>query len=117
MMRLMKNGGGTLIENLEEAATMWSRLRGLLGRDSLAEDSGLWIRRCNSVHTFFMRFPLDLVFVDRDLVVRKTVAGVRPGRVVPPVWRADSVIELREGFLRRHPLAIGERLYVDPALS
>lgn len=105
------------IATLEIARNAWSRMRGLLGRDRLDEDHGLWILKCNSIHTFFMKFAIDVVFVDRQQVVRKTIRGVKPGRVVLPVWRANSVIEFAEGFLLKHPLKVGEKLNVDHPIS
>ena len=71
----------------------------------------------NSIHTCFMKFPIDLVFLNRKMVVTKTIPAVPPGRIIFPVWRASSVIEFSEGFLEAHPLRVGEKLHVDSALS
>jgi uncharacterized membrane protein (UPF0127 family) len=118
MKRLMnKTRQQVLVENLEVAENFWSRLVGLLGRKDLAANRGLWIKRCNSVHTFFMRFTIDLIFVDENLKVVKTVRHVHPGRMVWPVWKARSVIELRDGFLDQHLVEVGEELHVDHSLS
>jgi uncharacterized membrane protein (UPF0127 family) len=118
MMRLYsKNTSKTLIPKLEVASTLWARTKGLLGRASLPEDQGLWIHRCNSIHTFFMKFPIDLVFVDRKMVVKKTISKVKPNRIVFPVLWATSVIELSPGFLENNPIAVGEQLHVDHPLS
>lgn len=117
MKLLAVNGNKTLVSRLEVANTLWSRTKGLLGRREMAPDSALWILRCNSVHTFFMKFPIDLVFVDRKMVVKKTVAHVPPGRIVWPVLSASSVIELNAGFLDLNPLRVGEKLHVDHTLS
>jgi len=106
-----------LVPHLEVADRLWSRTLGLIGRESLADDQALWIHRCNSVHTFFMRFAIDLVFVDRHLKVRKTLAHIQPGRLVLPVWGASSVFEFNSGFLKRHPIYKGEKLHVDHSLS
>lgn len=103
----------TLVPKLEVADTMWTRMKGLLGRRSIEADEGLWIRASGSVHTFFMKFPIDLIFVNRNLVVTKTVPNVVPGRFVWKGWSANSVIELQAGFLERNPVRIGEKLHVD----
>lgn len=117
-MRLrLETSDQSLLENLEVAKSLWARTKGLIGRKNLPQDHGLWILRCNSIHTFFMKFPIDLVFINRQMVVIKTFSGVRPGRIVWPVWRASSVIEFSEGFLIKHPIRIGEKLHVDSALS
>src|SRR5918992_3438747 len=63
------------------AETPLSRLRGLLGRSRLASGEGLLIRPTSAIHTCFMRFPIDAVFLDRDLVVVKIVSNLRPWRV------------------------------------
>jgi uncharacterized membrane protein (UPF0127 family) len=117
-MKLMnKTTKQVLIPKLEMAASLWARTKGLIGRDHLPKDQALWILRCNSIHTFFMKFPIDLVFIDRDMIVRKTFKGVGPGRVVLPVWRAKSVIEFSDGFLTNNPISVGEQLHVDNSLS
>lgn len=115
-MKLVMNGQ-TLIENLELAEGAWPRMKGLLGRRELPADRALWIKRCGSVHTFFMQFAIDLVFVDGDMKVTKTVAGVKPGRFVWSNFRSRDVIEMGEGFLARHPLRVGDVLNVDRTLS
>ena len=107
---------GPAVARLETADTLWTRTKGLLGRDGLPDDVGLWIAPCNSVHTFFMRFAIDLVFLDRDLVVRRVYRDVRPNRLVLPVL-AHSVIEFEAGFLNRTHFNLGERVYVDHPLS
>jgi uncharacterized protein len=103
----------TMVENLEVADTEWGRLKGLLGRTGLPPESGLWITRCNNIHTFFMKFPIDLVFLDKAMAVVRTMHALPPWRVVLPVRRAKSVVELGGGFLQSHPVSVGERLRVE----
>lgn len=103
----------TLVANLEVARSAWECMRGLLGRSSLGADQGLWITQRGSIHTFFMKFAIDLVFVDRDLNVTKTVAKVAPGRFVWRGWKSYSVIELQAGFLEKNPVRVGDKLHVD----
>ncbi|MBF0257104.1 MAG: DUF192 domain-containing protein [Gammaproteobacteria bacterium] len=71
------------------------RTRGLLGRD-LAEDAGLWIAPCASVHSFGMGYPIDLVYLDRQLRVRKLVSPLRPWRA-SLCLSASSTLELPAG--------------------
>lgn len=76
------------------ARTLFERIRGLIGTKSLPEGEGMLILRCNSIHTFFMSFPIDAVFLDRDGNVVKTVRNIRPWRFF--VWggfRAVKVLE------------------------
>jgi uncharacterized protein len=106
-----------LVARLTIASTLWARTKGLLGRADLADDEGLLIERCNSVHTFFMNFPLDLIFVDRNMVVRRTIHHVKANRLVWPVFSARKVIEVKSGFLMACPVHEGEELYVAHSLS
>ena len=89
MRRMVVNG-----VDAEVAETFAERARGLIGRDGLAPGTGMLIPRCNCIHTFFMRFPIDAAFLDRRGEVVRTVRGIRPWR--PFVWgglRAVSVLE------------------------
>jgi uncharacterized membrane protein (UPF0127 family) len=91
----------------------WSRLRGLLGRHGLEPDEGLLLRHVGSIHTMFMRFAIDAVFVDRDYVVLKVVQDLRPWRFAG-ARRAKAVLELPAGAAVRAPVAVGETLVVVP---
>jgi uncharacterized membrane protein (UPF0127 family) len=75
-----------------------SRRQGLLGRRGLPAGEALVLAPCSSVHTAFMRFPIDLLFLRRDGRVLKTSAGVRPWRI-RLAWRAFAVVELAAGTL------------------
>ncbi len=85
---------------VEKAEDYASRSRGLLGRDSLAREEGLWIVPCPMIHTFFMRFAIDVLFLDRGLKVLRVIENLRPWRLSPWVWGADSVLELPAGASR-----------------
>jgi uncharacterized membrane protein (UPF0127 family) len=75
-----------------------TRRQGLIGRRSLAAGDALILAPCSSVHTAFMRFPIDLLFLDRAGTVLKAVSDVRPWRV-RMAWRAFAVVELAGGTL------------------
>ena len=78
----------------EVAERFAERLRGLIGRKGLERGKGMLIVRCNCIHTFFMRFPIDVTFLDRQGSVVKTVRNIRPWRPwVWGGWRARSVLE------------------------
>ena len=85
-----------LASDAELADHFFSRLKGLLGRSALPDGGGLVIRPCNSVHTFGMRFPIDVLFLRRDGCVVKTVHGMGPGRTAACMG-ASSVVELPAG--------------------
>lgn len=102
-----------MISNLEIAQTLSSRMKGLLGKDSIETDYALWIKRCNSIHTFMMNFAIDLIFVDKNLKVKKCIADVTPNKLVFPVFGASSVFELKGGYLKEHQTQVGDQLHVD----
>ncbi len=101
-----------LVESVEDAKSLWSRMRGLLGRTELPAGKALWISPCNSIHTFFMKFTIDAVFVDDQLVVKKVARQVRPWRLIPPVWTARSVFELAAGQATQDRVTEGDQLHV-----
>jgi len=107
-----RQSGRAVAERLEIARTAFERMRGLLGRSSLPEGEGMLIERCSSIHTFFMKFPLDVVFVNADLVVRKVVRHVDPWRFAAS-FGARHVVELPAGALDRAPLAPGDELATE----
>lgn len=86
-----------------------TRRKGLLGRIGLETGEALWIVPCEAVHTFRMRFALDLVFVDRKLRVRKVKSNVSPWRIAACL-SAHSVIELPAGAIFRTQTQPGDRL-------
>lgn len=83
-------------DRIETADRGPRRRKGLLGRNALAPGEGLWIVPCEAVHTFAMRFAIDLVYLDRKRRVLKVRHGVPPGRI-SACLRAHSVIELPAG--------------------
>jgi uncharacterized membrane protein (UPF0127 family) len=88
-----------LVSDLEIARTSWSRFVGLMGRQDLPAGRGLWIEPCNSIHMFFMRFAIDVLFLDRGGRVKRVLLRLRPWRVSPIVFGARTVVELPAGTL------------------
>jgi uncharacterized membrane protein (UPF0127 family) len=85
------------------------RMRGLLGRRSLPVGEGLVLHPCHSVHTAFMRFPIDVVFLDHDLRVMKIVESLRPWRAVA-AQRARATLELASGQAAARRVEVGDQL-------
>lgn len=82
--------------DVEIAHTFFERTKGLIGRSSLPVGQGLLIERCNAIHTCFMSFPIDAMFLDKDFRVVKIVKGIKPWRfLVWGGWRASMVLETR----------------------
>jgi uncharacterized membrane protein (UPF0127 family) len=88
------------------AGSFAQRLRGLLGRPPLAADQGLLLCPCRAVHTFFMRYPIDVVFLDGTGRILKICESMRPWRLSSAVG-ARSVLELGSGQAARHGLTLG----------
>ena len=95
------------------ADSILGRLIGLLGRKSLAPDSGVWIVPSNAVHTIGMLFSFDLVLIDKDFKVVGLREMVRPFRVTWPNHRAESVIELPAHSIFRSRTQIGDQLLIE----
>jgi uncharacterized protein len=89
-------------------------MRGLLGRKSLPSGQGILLRPASSVHTAFMRFAIDAVFLDRELRVLKVAADLRPWRTAAR-RKAHAVLELPAGEAARRGLEPGDRLVADAA--
>jgi len=92
--------GAVVADRVRVAASAWSRAMGLMGR-MVAPGEGLLILPCNGIHMFFMRVPIDAVFLDPGLRVLKVVRDLKPWRVVPYVRGARCVLELRAGAADR----------------
>ena len=99
---------------LLRAVTPWERMRGLLGRDGLAPDEGLLIERCSSIHTFFMRFPIDVVYLDAGWRVVKKVTQLTPWRL-SGFWGAGHALEVPAGALSAAELPLGYHLVLCEA--
>ena len=107
--RLLK-GEDVLVDTVERAADPLARMIGLLGRSHLASGLGLHISPCGSIHTMFMRFTLDVIFLDRDLSVVRIARNVRPWRMVLGGWRARSAVEMESGWFDFGKLGVGDRV-------
>lgn len=105
-------GAELLIDQLDIAESFWSRAKGLLGRENLPANAALWIKPCNNIHTFFMKFSIDCVFVDKKMEIKNLAKDVKPFRVIGPFWKSYSAIEMQAGFIDLKKLQIGDHLYV-----
>ena len=122
---LLKNPGGAyrlqnmrsghvLAGHLMAAFDSKSRRRGLLGQDSLGEGSAMLIAPCNAVHTFFMRFPIDVTFVARNGRVLKVRRELRPWRLAAAL-RGFVAVELPAGTLDSSDTRPGDTLAIVPS--
>jgi uncharacterized membrane protein (UPF0127 family) len=96
-------------DQIEVAETSATRLKGLLGRDGLGKGEGLWIVPTEGVHTFRMRFALDLVFLNKKKQVTKIVPRLKPSRMAISIW-AKSVLELPAGVIEETGTQVGDEI-------
>jgi uncharacterized membrane protein (UPF0127 family) len=101
---------GEVLAAVEVYSSFGSRLRGLLGRDQL--DGAIVLRPATSVHTIGMRFPIDVAFCDRELVVLTTIS-MRRNRMGRPRLKSRCIIEAEAGAFERWRLRAGDRLEIQ----
>lgn len=101
-------------KNITLADTFWLRLTGLIPRKGLQPDEGLLIRPCRQVHTWFMSFALDIIFLDKEGQIVYLLPEMKPGKISPFIKEGFQVLELAPGAISVHQLKIGERLEIHP---
>lgn len=106
----------TLAEQCEVARTFWTRGLGLMGRSKLEQGHGLLIYPEWSIHTFFMRFPIDVLFLDTQNQIVGMRENMPPNRPYAGFWGAKYVIELPSGLIQATATAVGDQLLLSPAL-
>ena len=112
MVLINKETGTVIASEVFVADRFWPKFRGLQFKKSIPVDFAYMILNCRSIHTCFMRFNLDAVFVDRRLKVLKVYRNLRPFSVTPLVKDAYAVIELKHG---RRDIEPGHGLELIPA--
>lgn len=103
-------------DSVEVADSGPKRSKGLLGRKGLDPGTGLWIVPCEAVHTFWMQFPIDLIYLDRELRIKKLRSNVRPWRF-SGCLTAHSVLELGVGSIQASQSMPGDKLEFSPLVS
>jgi len=110
-MRIINTSKNSVLAHSCEAADSFlARFFGLMGKSCLHAGGGLLLTPCNSIHMFFMRFPLDVVFIDKNNTVVYLIENIKPWRVSPIVKQARSVIELPLGTISASGTEVGDRL-------
>lgn len=112
--RLRNRTRGTLVASrVAVACSTWQRMVGLLGRAALPMDEGLAFPGCTSIHTWFMRFPIDVLILDSQWHVMRAHAAVAPWLMLWPVSGGWVVIELAAGALVRSQTTTGDQLVLE----
>jgi hypothetical protein len=114
MPRIIDETRGTVVaQDVRLADGIWSRFWGLMGRRALPNDAGLLLKPTSSIHTAFMRFPIDIVFLDRSLQVVKVVPEMKPFRVSVASGGAHSALELNAGAAAEARVEPGDQLALE----
>lgn len=100
--------------NVQIADTFFSRMKGLLGRCELKEQEGIIITHCNSIHMFFMKFAIDVLFLDKDKRVVGMCHSIKPNRLSPIFFKAKMALELPAGTIAKNKIFQKDQLdFVD----
>ena len=111
----LKKEKRVLLGNCRIAKSFMSRFLGLMGKKEIAKDEAVVFPRCNSIHMFFMRFPIDVIFVDDHGVVVSLFPMLKPWRLVTPQKGAKHAIEMGAGRCRELGIEIGTKLECEGA--
>lgn len=113
MMVRIKHNEQVIAEDILLADNLWTRLIGLMFKEEPPQKAkGLLLQPCNSIHTFFMRYPLDVVFLDSQNKTVKIIRGLRPWRMTWIYFRASKTLELPAGELTQ-AISLGDVLEVE----
>lgn len=97
------------IIDINVADTFLSRMKGLMFKKEIKK--GLWITPCNSIHTFFMRTKIDVLYLDAKGKIIKMTPFIKPWRIGPIVWKAKSVLELPAGTIQKMDIQLNHVVY------
>ena len=111
-MKCTTDKGVVLAEEVEQACSFFKRLKGLMFRRQMAPKTALLLAPCPQIHTCFMRFAIDVVFVDKEDAVVYVLENLKPWRLSPIVHRAAKTLEMPAGTLKGR-VKIGEKIYFN----
>lgn len=97
-------------KDVTTADNYFKRLMGLMGKPGLPEHAGLWIVPCNDIHSFFMRFEFDAIFVDKQNTVLHLVERMKPWRISKFVKGGRAVLELPAGTIAATQTQVGDQI-------
>lgn len=113
MVHSLKKNDSTIVRNIDIATKFKDRLVGLMFRDRIDDEYGLYIPNCRSVHTLFVRFKLDLVWVNKNFEVVKIVKEMNTWRMSSIVFKAYGVVELAPGVIDKLSIRPGDKLKLE----
>lgn len=113
-MKLINQTKNTVLaEEAVVANTFFSRIKGLLGRREFNNGEALILKPCVSIHTFFMRFPIDVLFVGKDSKVIKATSSLKPSRITSIYFNATFAIELPAGIIQSTATCEGDLILLE----
>lgn len=110
---IQKNGNKLIASQVIKARTLRQRIQGLIGHSGLESQEVFWISSCPSIHTFFMKFPIDVIFTDRDFKITSLFENVSSGRILFGGFKSQNVFEMKSGQIQSHDLKKGDSLHVE----
>ena len=113
LLQIGKEGQSPFVTQCHWAKSSWHRLVGLLNHEKLSADEGMLIEPCKQVHTWFMPFTIDVVFLSGENQILGT-RTMKPWKLSPLILKAKKVLELPEGACEKWELSIGEKLFIIP---
>lgn len=112
MGRATLKNGQVVVADVRAADTFWKKFRGLMWDDSLQPDEALWFPGDNWIHCFFMKIPIDVLFLDKHGVIVYMKEKMKPWTISPPVFQAKGVLECYPGTIERHQLQVGQTIVI-----
>jgi len=113
MYTLKRKSNELLASEIVKACSFFQRLKGLLGTPVLSDNQGLWIEPCNSIHTVFMQYPIDVVFLDKHNKVTAVHHRIPTNRFRLSPLGTLYTLELASGFARKANIRVGDNLYLE----
>lgn len=113
MKIINKSKSVVIAEEVITADTFFTRAKGLLGRKELSIGHAMIIRPCDSIHTFFMQFPIDVLFVNRDFKVIRAISNLQPFRLTGIYFKSRFAVELPAGTLETTHTQAGDFLSIE----
>jgi len=109
IVQVLNVSKGTVIaQQARLASSLGQRMKGLLGQNSLSTNEALILKPCSSIHTFFMRFSIDVLFLDKNMQIVKLFRNMPPNRLSPIVWGSRIAIELPAGKTSQTNTQVGD---------
>jgi uncharacterized membrane protein (UPF0127 family) len=102
-----------LADDLSVADTFFKRFMGLMFKRELHNGKGLHILPCNSIHMCFMNFPLDIIFLSKDMIILSVIEGIMPWKVSQIIPKSHSVLELPAGTISKTSSTVGDKILIE----